>query len=1329
MAEATVSSQQPPKRRRWLRIVGSILIIFVVLIVALYFVGTSSAFFKGVILPKVSKSLNAEVTVSDASISPFSSVTLHNLQVRPVGQEPLVTASEVRARYSLMDIIRGRMDIEEVSLSAPTVVVIENPDGTRNVDPIVKGQQAEKETAKKETKPAQPAQPSKPVNLDLKKFALTDATVRYIKNYAGGHRDVMELSHVNVTAENLKNGQTGKLGLSADIKMDSNPPAPKTNGLLAAKLTGNFVLGLSTDLKPASIQGKTRLEVAQATGGMADLVALGAELDCEVNPTDIKQIALQFQKGGTRLGEVRVSGPFDMEKKEGHLTVQIHSIDKQVLNLAGGKNGMDFGTTTINSTNNLDLTKAGSVFGIKGELHVDKLQLIKDGQAIPAVDLLARYEITPTDIKQVSLQFQKNGASVGEVRVNGPFDMEKKQGHLSVQVLSLDKQVLNLAGAKSGLDFGNTRINSTNQVDLEKSGSLVKLLGQLTVNEFQVIRTNQATPPLDLVANYDETLDLDAKANLLKVFTITGTQRGNPLLKTELTSPMTVAWGNVNNSVGDSALNLTLTHLNLADWRPFTGEAAPVGDANVKLALLAQQQGKKLTFDLDARTENLTAGSGSNRITQATVIVQAHGEAADLKRVNLSNYKFQVNRQNGSLVSVAGSGTYDLEAQSADLQLSAQLALARLLQAVPQPGADLSSGTAELKAHIIQTADASKRTGGTNTPALSQNVTGSLSLTDLSGTFGKNVFRSFGANVDLDVGTTPQQVQVRKLSGKLNQGPNPGGAFDVTAQYQLSSKTAQFSAKFSDFNQNGLKPFLEPVLADKKLVSVALNGNASGQYDPKGDAAIKADVQLANLVVNDPSNQIPANPLEGKLQVDASLHNQVADVRLFQIGLTPTQRARNELQLKGQVDMSKTNAQGKQQFNGKLQLLADSLDLTSYYDLFVGPKKPEPTPVAPARGQGRPAPTVAASPTPTAPANEPEVIQLPFGTFTNEVRIGRFYLHDLEVTNIQAVTAINGSRVAMKPVQLAINGSPVNAAVQLNLGVPGYSYDLNFNATQVPLAPLVDTFQPERRGDLKGTITAQAQISGTGTSGASLQKTLTGQFAVDTTNLDLAIPKLRSKLMKVIINVIGTVPTLVKNPAAGVGSLVGGVLGGETGSGGWATELQQSPIEVIQARGSIGSGTVDLQRAYVESPAFEVETHGPIKLAEILTNSTLGNLPLGISVRRGLAEKINFVPAGTPSNAAFAKLPDFASIGGTIGAPDPKINKTALLGTALQQLGGNIPGVSKQTGGLIQGSGGLLTGQQSGAKGTNAPTTGTNQPPAQSPVNSLLDQFLKPKKK
>jgi len=53
--------------------------------------------------------------------------------------------------------------------------------------------------------------------------------------------------------------------------------------------------------------------------------------------------------------------------------------------------------------------------------------------------------------------------------------------------------------------------------------------------------------------------------------------------------------------------------------KPFLGDTAPAGTVNLKLKLLSQQSGKLVTFDLDSHVDNLTAGSGSNQISQANV--------------------------------------------------------------------------------------------------------------------------------------------------------------------------------------------------------------------------------------------------------------------------------------------------------------------------------------------------------------------------------------------------------------------------------------------------------------------------------------------------------------------------------------------------------------------------------------------------------------------------------------------------------------------------------------------------------------------------------------
>ena len=46
---------------------------------------------------------------------------MHGLKVQAKGQEPVITAPEVRASYSLWSILRGNLRMSEIALVSPTV--------------------------------------------------------------------------------------------------------------------------------------------------------------------------------------------------------------------------------------------------------------------------------------------------------------------------------------------------------------------------------------------------------------------------------------------------------------------------------------------------------------------------------------------------------------------------------------------------------------------------------------------------------------------------------------------------------------------------------------------------------------------------------------------------------------------------------------------------------------------------------------------------------------------------------------------------------------------------------------------------------------------------------------------------------------------------------------------------------------------------------------------------------------------------------------------------------------------------------------------------------
>ncbi|HLX95127.1 MAG TPA: AsmA family protein [Verrucomicrobiae bacterium] len=1125
MAEPMFILAKPRKRpRRWLRFFAALVMVMMVLIVLAFFFVTNPAFIHDVILPRLGKAINADVTVSSMTFNPFKQIVLHDLKVQVDDQTPVFTASEVNVRYHLWDILRGNLHVDEIALNSPTIERVENPDGSSNLDPLLKALRGKSAKAGK----ARPVS-SKAPRIDLGKISLRDASIVEIKNYGDGRSNVLALTNLDFTLSNLKNGQSAALQLSAALRVEQNPPGG-TNGFLEAAIKGDFNFVLSPDLKPASASGQAQVAVSGAGGAFGDFSTLDAGLNCEATSVGIKQLDLHFQNAGASLGELTASGPLNLSTMEGSLQVALRGVGRRLLNLAGAVRGLDFGSTTLNSTNEITLTHSGQAIGASGRFVVDK---------------------------------------------------------------------------------------------------------------FQVTRAGQTTPPLDLSADYAVSVDYATQTARLQQLTLAGTQNGRPLLAARLSQPMSLAWGNSEGGVGDSALDLDVTNLNLADWRPFLGSTVSAGDVNLQLKLSSQQGGKQLGFDLSSEINDLMGQLASNRTFQASVNLQAQGGAVDFKQFNLSAGRLQILRQNQPLLSVTAAGAYNVADASADAEVTLDGSLPGLSGAFPQPGNEISAGTLKLNARVTQKQNA-------------QTVAGKLVLADLTGRVGGNSYQNFGSAMDLEVSRTPDRIQIQKLNGTVTQNGSAKGNFVVSGALESANKTAQLNIKLTSFDQDGLRPFLEPLLAGKQLVSVAVNGNVSLQYAPNSSSAVKADLQVANLVVHDPRGQFPAAPLAARLQIDTTLQKQTADIRQLQISLTPTSRATNQIQLQGGVDFSQPSA-----VHGNLTLSSESLDLTRYYDLFTGPAK--------ASGQTVTG-TPSATPASIAAYPEPQPVILPLRNFTLAADIGQLYLHEVAITSFQTTLKVDGGHVQVKPFKLMLNDAPVSGAADLDLSVPGYKYKLALSAVQVPLTPLVDSFTPDRQGQLGGTLTTHAQIAGTGITGADLKQNLTGQFDVGATNLNLSVDNVRSPILKGVIDVVAMVPQLISNPGNAIISLLNHVVG--RGNDTLMNQLQQSPIETIAVQGRARNGRIDLQLGDVQSAAFEADATGTIALAPALTNSTI-NIPITILLCRSIANQLNLAAAST-TTGAYVPLPQFLTMTRTLGDPKADISRLALAGIAAQSVGNSL---------------------------------------------------------
>jgi hypothetical protein len=1264
---------------------------FFLLLLVLYFVVTSSTFLKGVIAPQAGKELGGELTVGEARISPFSQVVLKNVRFQTSGEEPLMQAEEVRLRYSLRDILGGTLTVHEVTLLSPALHIIEREDGSSNLEPVLKAVRDKEKKEKKEEPPPR---------LNIKNVTLKDGSLRMDRPLKDGGRETIEISGLQISLDQLINGQSGKLEIASALALDRPTlatDAPGGRDTLQAKLAGGFTFAIDENLAPLSINGQTRLEVNQAGGMLQDLSALTAILDCD---------------------------------------------------------------------------------------------------------------LTPTEIRNVRLHFTQAGAALGEVRVRGPFDAENLEAKLDVEISSIDRQVLNLAGATLGYDFGPTKINSTNRIELARQGNAVQARGQVAISQFSVTQKEMTTPPLDLNVEYSIAADLEAKTALVETFSLQGDQKQQRFLEGQLAQPMKIAWGETADAVDESAFDLKLTRLNLADWRLFTGDLAPDGLVDLDLKLVSQQAGKKLAIELNSALDQLTLQLETNRLERASIRLRTRMNVDDFKQVDLPEYRFELAQEKEPLITAQGQARYHLETQAATAELDSEISLPRLVQFVGLPELSVQSGKAQFKGRLVQ--DVTISGGKTNT---AQSVVGNVTLNEFTGSYSNYHFKRLIAKVDCDLsvqnleraeirklagelqhdgkpagqfelggqyeltkgtgkfqwqvaglnqnllgpivqpnvtdmtlvsinfgstgeaayhpggestikakltlddilvrdaegkfpatplhlqtevdaalqqqGTNLVQVMVKKMSGTIRHGNDPAGAFSVTGNYNVPRKTGQFEFLVADLNQHLLGIALAPALGDQQLVSAAFNASGTATYDAAGDTSAKASVKLENLVVRDPKKPEPNAPLAATVQLDGSMRKDIIDLRQFELTLSPTDRAKNQLQIQGQVDLSQTNV-----YQGKLAVRSDALDLTPYYEMVQAggteTAKTTPEPGKPAK------PAPGAPPAPPAPEEEPAAMELPFRNFTLDARIGHLYLQEIAVSNLVAVTKIDDGRVQLNPFELTLNGTPIRAQADVNLAVTGYQYDVGLKAERLEIEPLANTFSPTYKGQAQGQLFADVQVKGAGITGRSLQQNLQGHAFLSFTNANIQLVGPKAKAILTPISLVLGIPEILK-----------------------------SPLNHLYADVGIAKGEVNVRNFVANSPAFIGESKGKIPLADVLLDSPV-NLPIEVSLPRSLAKRFSLT--GVPPEVTYVKLPTFARIEGTLGQWEVKTDKTVLAGLMMSGAAGRVGGT---VGGVLQGLGGILT--QPGATNTNAaPNTTTNQPPQTNqppPVLNPFDLFKRQPKK
>ena len=179
---------------------------------------------------------------------------------------------------------------------------------------------------------------------------------------------------------------------------------------------------------------------------------------------------------------------------------------------------------------------------LSGDATVDVTRMPMALREYAGMGLNLHCDLTPTELDQFSLVVKQRGRTLGRISARGPLDLARQEGRLKIDLSGLDRNTLNLVGSKLGVDFGDTGINSTNEIVLSEGGQSIAASGRVNVNRLSATRVGQVSPVLDLQLGYAVNLNRADSSALLKQFTLTAQQNGAPLLQGNLARPTTIAW-------------------------------------------------------------------------------------------------------------------------------------------------------------------------------------------------------------------------------------------------------------------------------------------------------------------------------------------------------------------------------------------------------------------------------------------------------------------------------------------------------------------------------------------------------------------------------------------------------------------------------------------------------------------------------------------------------------------------------------------------------------------------------------------------------------------
>ena len=1249
-------------KRRWHWFLGGA----VVLLLVLYFVATSSPFVKAIILPKVGAMYGAKISAGSISVSPFSKVTLRQAQLKTEGPESVLELEELHVKYSLWSILKGNIVIKELKVVSPKLQIITRPDGTSNIDPIVKAYLS------------MPA--GGPKTFDINNLNLNQSQIRLVSITKSGDSDSIDISGLNLSIDQFKNGGTGKITIGADLNWEQKLVNTNSNNQanrLKARIEGTYSYDLSPTLLPNKVGGAIRAEVQQVQGNWQSIPLMKAFLECDMTPTAIQNLALRFDHQGNSMGQIKISGPMDLSRMEGRLVLEISSLNRQVLNLVALPLGYDCGSSSLTASNIIDFAQQGKIISAMGHLSGRDLSLQKQQNKTPLTQADLDYHVqvnrnlSSVLLRGLELSCRNEVQEWGRIQLQSPMNFAWAGNAVGFKDASLTYGMTNVNLAQWQPLWGDYVVqgllNVTGKLSSKQDGAelledmglqITNLMVRWNTNSFKVDAA-QASLKLKL-ENYKkatiESYQLLMREGGYNIFDVEGSGYYDfavnkyqirtsvkamlaELLKKQSISGLKADSGEIKfnglfvKSDAEYSINSDMS------LDKFTGQIQNwiFRDYQADMAMVAKIQGSKVRFDRATWSSKRKFDAGGSFSFNGSLDLSDQVVQGDFNLIGLNP-----NAYSPFIEPIIAP----LSIKSSSLNAKGQLLID-------------SKATSHVKSEI-SLSDTIFNDPLSVIPAAPINL---KAATDIS------VDKLRKINISL--------LNVAFVDGSLTQG-----TMGLTGSLDLLDKKSQINYRIAGLKHQILSPWVNVFSTPHKLIQGEISAGCALNFDPLKDSSFQFSGILTNCIFQIPGDKISRKPFHIKINTDSMFSTNGFELKKGLVEFTPTDKANNQIDLLAKINILTSNL-----YSGNFSIQGDSIDFSSIHNMFTNSidKSTANTVTVNAKPASQP-----------KLQDEPEAMNLPIKNFVGNMKLNRVYYGDLQLTNIQAGLMITNNTVYIEPLNFLMNGGSFVSKAAVNLGVRGYGYEATIQADRIPVSPIANTFNTAQKDLFQGEINASGNIKCLGTSGANLKTNLLGQLNFGITNASVNLISPRVKFLLTPIALLLRVP-----------------------------ELLNSPVEAFSIQTKMGQGQVQIQPFQIFSPALHIQSEGAIVWDSVLTNSPL-NLPINVYLRRSLAEKSNLLPSNAPTNAAFVKLPDFIKMTGTLGTPKPEIDKLAIAKMGLQSVGGIPLQVGGNAVNALENVGNLLTGKKQPTVSTNKVTdiltqSSTNAPTQtnRSPVNTI----------